>query len=245
MKTRAIVLSREIFGEADLYVQFLTRDFGVVSLLAKAARKSKRRYVGGLDLFCHDEINVKGELRERGYLVDLVVINSFTILRDNLEKMLLAGQLVQWVRKLANVSIPIPLVYSLLGQTLALLETESAFDKFELLGLVFRLKLLHCLGIHPRTDACARCDGDEEMTLFDIGAGGLICSHCRPSPAHWPEHGNEHWELEQAERDFMGLAKDFKLPRFGELQFPATQTQRLTHLVTQFAQYHTHLRLPL
>lgn len=235
--TRAIVLSTEVFGEADRYVQFLTRDWGVISTLAKSARKSKRRYVGGLDIFCHNEINVRGDVSTRAYLVELTVLNSFTKLRDDLDKILLAGQLVQWVRKLADVATPIPQVYSLLGQTLSVLENQNDPSRLGLLGLVFRLKLLSHLGFHPRTETCARCNQESEMYIFDLGSGGLICSTCKPT--------SDHWELQKDERQFMTHAKDLLLTRFADVSFPEKTTQRLLHLIAQFTSYHTHTKLPV
>src|SRR4051812_43757292 len=123
--TRAIVLSRENFGEADQYITFFTLKWGLISVLARSARKSKRRYVGGLDLFCHDEIFVRGNPRERPYLTELVVLNTFLGLRDHLEKLMIAGKVVQWVKRMADATNPLPGVYVLLGQTLALLEKEK------------------------------------------------------------------------------------------------------------------------
>ncbi|MBI1861754.1 MAG: DNA repair protein RecO [Deltaproteobacteria bacterium] len=235
--TRAIVLSSEVFGEADRYIQFLTRDWGVISTLAKAARKSKRRYVGGLDIFCHSEINVRGDIPNRAYLVELTVLNSFTKLRDDLDKILIAGQLVQWVRKLADVATPIPQIYSLLGQTLALLEAQSDPARLSLLGLVFRLKLISHLGFHPRTEACARCNQEGELAIFDLGSGGLICTECKPT--------SDHWELYPEERQFITHAKDLRLTRFEEVQFSEKPTQRMLHLITQFTSFHTHAKLPV
>lgn len=235
--TRAIVLSHEAFGEADRYIQFLTRDWGVISILAKSARKSKRRYVGGLDLFCHDEINVRGDLPVKAYLIDLTVLNSFAPLRDDLEKMLLAGRLVQWVRRLANISSPIPQVYSLLGQTLAVLETLTKPERFELLGLIFRLKLIFYLGIGPRTESCARCNQEGPMRIFDIGSGGMLCSGCKPT--------SDHWELGTDESSFITFAKELLLARFDSVNFPQPHTQRLLRLTSQFTSYHTHTPLPI
>src|SRR6476660_8409794 len=104
--TKGIVLSRENFGEADRYVQFFTLDWGMITVLARSARKSQRRYVGGLDIFCHDEIFVrstprganKGQPKDRPYLAELTVLNSFIGLRDRLERLTAAGKIVQWVR---------------------------------------------------------------------------------------------------------------------------------------------------
>jgi DNA repair protein RecO (recombination protein O) len=229
--TRGIVLSTQAFGEADRYVQFLTRDWGVVSLLAKSARKSQRRYVGGLDLFCHDEISVRGDARERGYLVELTVLNSFTRLRDSLDKILVAGKFVQSIRKFSNVAISIPKIYSLLGQCLAILEAEADETCLEWLRLFFQLKLLFHLGLYPRTDICARCGSDELSFVFDIPAGGLLCAQCRPS--------NEHFLLSPIESDFIRKVRPTPLARWAEQKHPAVATQQLDCLLTSFSRHHS------
>lgn len=239
--SRAIVLSRENFGEADRYVQFLTKDWGVISTLAKAARKSKRRYVGGLDLFCHDEILIRGAPRERAYLVELTVINAFLGIRADLDKTLTAGKLVHWVRRLVEPASPVPQVYSLLGQSLSLIESEPDVERLELLTLVFKLKLLSLLGLKPRTDACVRCDTTEGKMLFDIELGGLVCAACSGG-----RHGvSERLFLEGIEESFLQNSDPLKMPAFHALKFPLSNTQRLNRLVTQFTSYHLHVRLPL
>ena len=111
--SRAIVLHRENFGEADQYIQLFTQTWGMITVLARSARKSRRRYVGGLDLFCHDEIFIKGDPRGRPYLTELSVLNSFMGIRDDLHRMVAAGAAVQWIRKLADATTPMPEISSL------------------------------------------------------------------------------------------------------------------------------------
>lgn len=238
--SRGIVLSKEAFGEADLYIQFLTRDWGVVSLLAKSARKSKRRFVGGLDLFCHDEIFVKGEPRERGLLLELSVLNSFTGIRDHLERSLTAGKITQWTKRLLGQGVPQPSLYSLLGQSLALIEKESDEARLDLLALVFKNKLLMELGLRPRFDQCAKCDSPiEEEPLFDIASGGMLCQACSGR-----SHFSEFFKIQKEERRFLEYVTEVKLSQVTTIQFPAPKVAYLSRLLTQFASFHTHLRLP-
>lgn len=249
ISTKGIVLSRENFGEADRYIQFFTKDWGMVTVLARSARKSKRRYVGGLDLFCHDELFVKstpraakhGMPKERPYLVELSVLNSFIGLRDQLERLSIAGKVVQWVRKLADAATPMPGVYSILGQTLALLEKESDPGRLELLALLFKLKLLSQLGLKPRVDACVRCSETvEDDVFFDIESGGALCRRCVASASLHLRRPLPH-----DERIFLTHADQFRLTAWEQLRLPLDTVHQLTRLTTQFATYHTHARLPL
>lgn len=240
LTSRAIVLSRENFGEADRYLQLFTRDWGLISVLAKSARKSKRRYVGGMDLFCHNEILLRGDPRGTPYLVELTVLNAFTGIRDDLDRAIAAGKVVQWVRKLANTAVPMPGVYSLLGQTLALLE-KTPPERLSLLRLIFQLKLLDQIGIKPRMDACTRCS-EPRITpggVFDLDSGGLLCTQCmgERSVAHSMQLGADECALlDQGDR--------LKLTLWNQFQFPDYPTRNLLRLTNQFASFHTHTQLP-
>ena len=156
MRWHGILLAYHNFGESDRYVQFLTKEKGIVTLLAKGARKSKRRYVGGLDLFCHDELSVQGH--ERFYLRELKVINPFWALRSDLNRLLTVGRMVQWVQMIARVWPPMMECYYLLGQLIALTEKIETLEEGAFLLLLFRVKLLLSLGIRPRFSYCVRCN---------------------------------------------------------------------------------------
>jgi DNA repair protein RecO (recombination protein O) len=238
--SKAIVLSKEYFGEADSYIQFFTKEWGMISLLARSARKSKRRYVGGLDLFCHDEIFVRGDPRERGYLQELVVLNSFPGIREKLERVWAAGKAVQWVKKLANAATPMPGVYTLLGQTLALTEKEVSDERLDLLTLVFKLKLLSQLGLKPRVDLCARCESVLETEVyFNLEAGGILCKACSKGSSF-----QDFLPLDAEGRLFLDYADRFKLSSWDQIDFPPPKTHGLSQLVTRFASFHTQTKLP-
>lgn len=239
--SKALVLSKESFGESDLYVVFLTEKWGIISTLAKAAKKSKRRYVGGLDLFCHDEIFIKGKPQSNPYLLELTVLNSFNGIREKLEKVFLAGRITQWVKKLA-IDLPTPTskVYSLLGQTLALIEKENDTERLELLGLLFKLKFLSTIGIKPRVESCVHCSGPvADVSAFDLAAGGVICTPCSYHAQIRSEIRTDH-----DERRLIMQADNIKLSSFSELVFATRKASHLTQLITQFTSYHTHIKLP-
>ena len=240
--SKAIVIHRENFGEADQYVEFLTHDWGLITAMARSARKSRRRYAGGLDIFCHDEIFLRGNPRETPYLEELTVLNSFLKLRDHLERLIVAGKIVHWIRKLPEPGHRAPWVYRLLGQTLSLLEQEEGPARMELLALVFKLKLLTVLGLKPNTDSCIRCETplpENTDLAFDLAAGGMTCPPCAGPLG---EFGHLLTTLEHL---FIRNSSHLRLSTWPVIQFPENLTTKLHHIVTRFASYHTGLRLPL
>lgn len=239
--SKGIVISIENFGEADRYIQFFTKDWGMISVLAKSARKSKRRYVGGLDLFCHNEIFLRGDPKDKPYLTELSVLNSFPKLREELDKVLVAGKISQWIKKLANTPTPMPAIYSLIGQTLALIEKEQNLEKLDLLNTVFKLKLLSLLGLKPRVDVCAKCESDEDIEgVFDLNSGGILCRPCAPKADF-----TEGFILHPAQRNLVNLADQIRLTQWDDINFSSELLNPINRLTTQFASFHTQVKLPL
>lgn len=237
--TKGIVLSKEAFGEADLYIQFLTKDFGIINTLAKSAKKSKRRYIGGLDIFCHDEIFLRGDPKERPYLVELSVLNAFSRIRDSLEKLLVAGETTVWIKKLANTVAYQPYLYSLLGQTLATIEKEENIERLELLMLLFKLKLIHLLGIKPHTESCAQCGTIlSDDVLFDFAVGGVVCRDCSHKIVTQSDI-----RLDSEERLLVSLAETIRWSDWPHFSFSNSKVPRLQKVIKQFTEYHTHLKI--
>ena len=239
--SKGIVISIENFGEADRYIQFFTKDWGMISVLAKSARKSKRRYVGGLDLFCHNEIFLRGDPKDKPYLNELSVLNSFPKLRENLDKVLLAGKIAQWIKKLANNPTPMPAIYSLIGQSLALIEKEQNIEKLDLLNTIFKLKLLSLIGLKPRVDVCAKCEGEEDIEgIFDLNSGGILCRLCAPKA-----NFSNQFVLQPAQRNLVNLADQIRLTHWDQISFSEELLHPVNRLTTQFASFHTQVKLPL
>ena len=75
-ETKALVLRRTPYREADLVVTLFTAELGQVSALARAARKSQRRFGGSLEPFHtlevelvplpYDHRALAAEMREEG-----------------------------------------------------------------------------------------------------------------------------------------------------------------------------------
>ena len=153
---------------------------------------------------------------------------------------MLAGKIVMWVKKLANVATPMPAVYSLLGQTLSLIEMEKDESRLDILNLVFKLKLLAILGLKPRMEACVKC-GDAESTavLFDIESGGILCSKCAGGA------GQDRVYFSGEERGLVASSDRIRLAAWNQIQFPAEKTSHLLRLISQFASYHAQVRLPV
>jgi DNA repair protein RecO (recombination protein O) len=128
-ETLALVLRRTPYGESDLIVSVLTEGLGQVSALARAARKSQRRFGGSLEPLHTLEI----ELDEMSgadlfRLRDARIVTARPHLLQHLRGMEAAGKFLTWIRHAAPEGTPEPLVWALAQSCLEELEASARGD---------------------------------------------------------------------------------------------------------------------
>jgi len=177
--TPAIVLRAVSYGESDRVVTLLGRDTGKVSAMARGARRSQRRFGGGLGLGASGEAT----LRPRGE-AELWGFERFEIgegrlgLGQDLGRTAHAGYVCELVDRLCAPGQAEPGAFARLEAFLGLLESRGA-SAARLRA--FELGLLRDLGFGPTFSACAAC-GEPELdgatTRFSPERGGVLCEGC-------------------------------------------------------------------
>jgi DNA repair protein RecO (recombination protein O) len=181
LATTAIVLRAVNYGESDRVVTLFGRTTGRVSAIARGARKSQRRFAGGLGLGSVGEISV----RERAG-AELLTLESFDVTDGHasfgadLGRMAHAGYVSELVTKLCAPRQVEVGVYDWFATFLGLLDAAGA--SAERLR-VFELGLLGRLGFGPMVEACAVCGGTRTPPgppafRWDPDRGGVVCAAC-------------------------------------------------------------------
>ena len=176
-RCEAVVLATRPLGEADLLVVLFTAEHGKVRAAAKAARKSRRRFAGGLGGGAMGE----AELSPRGAalwrLDGFVPRLDHAALGRNLAKFAHVAYLCELTDVLVDDHHPEPELFAALASALA--DEITAGPDATLLRR-YELALLHVLGHLPALAQCCVCGGEvaADDVPFDAGRGGALC------PAH-------------------------------------------------------------
>jgi DNA repair protein RecO (recombination protein O) len=185
--TKAIVLRAVAYGEADRVVTLLGRDTGRVSALARAARKSVRRFGGGLGLGATGTAVLRD--RAGGELMGLdgfEAIEARIGLGGDLGRTAHAAYALELCDRLCAPRQPEPAVYDWLDEFLARVEGQgAAVERLR----VFELGLLRRLGVGPALGGCCRCgraDLGEETARWQPERGGVVCGNCARTGALLP-----------------------------------------------------------
>jgi DNA repair protein RecO (recombination protein O) len=182
IETAAIVLRTIDYGEADRVVTLLGRTSGCVSAIARGARKSQRRFGGGLGLCAVGT----AAIRERAGS-DLFTLERFDVTASHpslsLEVLRVAevAYAAELVTKLCAPRQPEPAIFDALAELLGRVDSEGASSARL---RVFELVLLDRLGFAPVLDACAVCGrddlsrGDAIDVRWNPARGGVVCRAC-------------------------------------------------------------------
>jgi DNA repair protein RecO (recombination protein O) len=178
------VLLRSVdFGEADRVVTLLTSRHGKLGLLARGARRSKRRFGGALEPFVVLDVELSFGRGELGSLREAHVTRAFPRILRDLARMSAAGSALELVREAIPERSPDPAIFT---STVRMLEALDQPDTQPgLLSVLFDAHLMSLAGFAPRLLACGVCRKQPARTQaaeFDPARGYIVCRACGGAP---------------------------------------------------------------
>ncbi len=163
--TRAVVLTRTNYQEADRILTLLTPEHGKVSVLAKGVRKSKSKMAGGIELFSVSEI---GYIQGKGTLCTLTtsrLIKYYENIAQDIDRTMLGYELIKLLHKVTEDQ-PEQEYFELLIEAYEALN-NSKIDK-NLVKLWFYSQLLRIAGHTPslRSDSAGKPLNKDDKYVF-------------------------------------------------------------------------------
>ena len=148
-RTKAIVLRRTNYGEADRIVQFLTPD-GRRSVMARGVRKEKSKLAGGIELFAISDVVIGEGKGDLGIVTSAKLEHFFKHILEDYDRLQFGYQTIKLVGR-ASETVDEPEWFDLLAESLAgldvltiplpLIQTWFYVRYASLLGHEFNLEL--------------------------------------------------------------------------------------------------------
>ncbi len=179
LRTRAIVLRRTNYGEADRIVQLLTPT-GKHSVMAKGVRREKSRLAGGIELFAICDVVISTGKGELGILTSARLVQFYNHIMEDYDRMQFAYAVIKLVTK-ASEMVDEPEWYDVLSEVLMGLDAHSI--QLELVQAWFYVRYAALLGhelnlYHDTAGDTLVADGQYRYDDTDQGlrlvAGGEI-----------------------------------------------------------------------
>ncbi len=170
-----IVLRSYSFGEADKIVVLISPNRGKLRAVAKGVRKTKSRFGGRLETFAHVDL-VLYEGRNLDTITQVSMIEAFTTIRADLNRVVTAGTMIEVADVVAQEDEPARRLFLLLQRGLRALDGGAPHPD---LLTAYLLKAAGIMGVAPALEHCAGCGSEGRLTRFSFAAGGALCERCR------------------------------------------------------------------
>ena len=178
--TDAIVLHAFDYLESSRILKLVTREAGVRSVLARGARRSKRRFGAALDLYAQGSAELQTKVGR-----DLDTLTAFDVSRARPQ---LAAQLSRFTGASAIAELTIrfgrdaadPGLFEAVMVSLDEIAV-AAPDRARDVTLAGAWRVLSELGVAPTVDNCAECHtaiDPDSPAIFSHPAGGTLCARC-------------------------------------------------------------------
>ncbi|KJR42964.1 DNA repair protein RecO [Candidatus Magnetoovum chiemensis] len=182
--TDAILLRRVEYGDHDLIISYFTRSMGKLSVIAKNAKKSVRRFAGALDPFISMNIECSYPKRKGNLSIlnSVDIENPFANIRTSAAKTGYASYWLEMINLWMEEGKREEPLYNLTFDVLKSLNENNI--PMEVLSLVFQIGFMKISGFSPDLLDCAECgisidNIEQKKIIFDILSGRIICDKCR------------------------------------------------------------------
>ena len=180
--TPAIVLRCVNYGDFDVIVSFLSLHNGKISAIAKAAKKSSRRFAGMLELFSILQVVcTTGRRQSLAVLQEASLTFPLANIRSDLKKTAYASYWTEIIDRWSEEGQQQTALYQLLAYVLKQLDSDQI--PADVLSILFQIRFLTLSGHRPNLEHCGVCRRDlnalaPQALQFDLSKGGLVCPAC-------------------------------------------------------------------
>ena len=179
-RTQGFILKKTNRGEADRIFTIYTKDFGKLEILGKAIRKISSKLRSGTELFYLSEIEfIQGKTHKT--LTDVILIESFPILRKDPERLSIAYRISEVLDNLIKGQEADEEIWELLKETFIKLNNlKIENEKLKIIYYYFLWNFLSISGYQPEFYNCSLCQKKllPEKLYFNLKEGGIICRSC-------------------------------------------------------------------
>lgn len=166
IRTKAMVLRRTNYGEADRILQLLTPDYGKISAMAKGVRREKSKLAGGIELFAISDVTLVSGKGEIWTLTGAKMDTFFAHIMTDYERMQFAYEAIKQVSKVAE-QVSDPAFYELLLVALASLNDATIHLDITVSWFWLQLAILNGQGLNLATDVNGMKLVEDQNYRFD------------------------------------------------------------------------------
>lgn len=172
-KIEGIIVSEFTYEESSKIIKIFTKE-GIVSVIAKGAKKIKSPFFGTTTKFTYGVYNIVYKENGLSRLVDSDILDDFRNIKKDILKVSYATFITELTLQVykheENKNI-----YDLYIASIN--KINKGYDPL-VISNILKLKLLDNLGIKPVIDKCVVCGSTKDIVTVSSYLGGFVCKNC-------------------------------------------------------------------
>ncbi len=173
LTTKAIVLSRVNYGEADRIMQVLTPDNGKLGVIAKGVRREKSKLAGGIELLAICDLVLHQGKGELAIVTSARLDIFFAHILEDYDRLQFAYYVLKDVSKAAEI-LSEPAFYELTRTALASLDDLTIDRRIVELWYRLQMAILLGVGINLSTDENGMKLVEDTMYRYDVDENSFV-----------------------------------------------------------------------
>ena len=172
-KIEGIVISEYPFEDNSKIIKLFTKE-GIVSIIAKGAKKIKSPFFGSTGKITHGIYNIIYKESGLSKLVDSDILNDFRNIKKDFNR-------ISYVTYITELAVQVykheenKNIYELYLASIN--KINEGYDPL-MIANILKLKLLDNLGIRPIIDRCVICGNTTDIVTVSSYLGGFVCKNC-------------------------------------------------------------------
>lgn len=172
-KIEGIIVGEFTYEESSKIIKIFTKE-GIVSVIAKGAKKIKSPFFGTTSKFTYGVYNIVYKENGLSRLVDSDILDDFRNIKKDIVKVSYTTYITELTLQVykheENLNI-----YDLYIASIN--KINKGYDPL-VISNILKLKLLDNLGIKPVIDKCVVCGSTKDIVTVSSYLGGFVCKNC-------------------------------------------------------------------
>ena len=173
-KIEGIIVSEIDYKESSKIINILTREDGLVGIIARGTKKIKNKLSGVTSKLTYGYFHVNYKENGLSTLIEVDVIDMFKNIRKDISLMSYAIYLLELADRVYKHEEDNN-IYDILIASLK--KIDEGYD-YKIISDIFELKMLDFLGIRPVIDECVNCGNKNDIVTISSYRGGYLCKNC-------------------------------------------------------------------
>lgn len=170
-----IIVSETPYGESSKIINILTKEDGIIGVMAKGAKKLKSAFRSSTSKFTLGLFNVYYHENKLSTLISVDVINPLINIKTDIVKIGYLTYICELAYQTAKQNDDNK-IFAILKETI--LKIEQGLDP-KIMTNILELKILDFLGVGIDLDKCIKCGSKSDIITISGDSGGYLCKNCR------------------------------------------------------------------